>query len=115
MRRCVNCADWKEESEFNGLRNFLRLLRAVPKKYLSGDVVVHECIVGPKDYHQHQSFVQGSLSDCYKARGRYIGLKKHNIQAILSVCAANLKRTAHWLSGERSQVRPKKTWTLNPA
>jgi hypothetical protein len=47
--------------------------------------------------------------------GRYIGNKKRNLQAIFTGCAANLKRTAHWLAGERPQIRHKKSWTLSPA
>jgi transposase len=59
------------------------------------------------NYHQHRSGVEGSLSALVRGQGmrlsRYIGHKKRNLQAILTGCAANLKRTAHWLAGERPQ------------
>jgi transposase len=71
-----------------------------------------------KDYAQHPSGVEGSLSALVRGHGmrisRYIGGKKRNLQAIFTGCAANLKRTARWLAGERSQIRHKKSWTLNP-
>lgn len=71
-----------------------------------------------KDYHQHRSGVEGSLSALVRGHGmrvsRYIGQKKRNVQAIFTGCAANLKRTARWLSGKRPQVRHTKSWTLNP-
>jgi len=71
-----------------------------------------------KDYHQHRSGVEGSLSALVRGHGmrvsRYIGQKKRNWQAIFTGCAANLKRTAHWLAGERPQLRHQKSWTLNP-
>ena len=71
-----------------------------------------------QDYHQHRSGVEGSLSALVRGHGlrvsRYIGQKKRNVQAILTGCAANLKRTARWLSGKRPQVRYTKSWTLNP-
>lgn len=71
-----------------------------------------------KDYHQHRSGVEGSLSALVRGHGmrvsRYIGQKKRNVQAIFTGCAANLKRTAHWLAGERPQVRYQKSWVLNP-
>jgi transposase len=72
-----------------------------------------------KDYHQHRSGIEGSLSALVRGHGmrvsRYIGQKKRNLQAIFTGCAANLKRTANWLSGERPQVRHKKSWSLYPA
>jgi transposase len=72
-----------------------------------------------KDYHQHRSGVEGSLSALVRGHGmrvsRYIGQKKRNVQAIFTGCAANLKRTARWLAGERPQVRYEKSWTLNPS
>ena len=72
-----------------------------------------------KDYHQHRSGVEGSLSALVRGQGmrvsRYIGQKKRNLQAIFTGCAANLMRTAHWLAGDRPQVRHPKSWTLNPA
>jgi transposase len=71
-----------------------------------------------KDYHQHRSGVEGSLSALVRGQGmrvsRYIGHPKRNLQAIFTGCAANLKRTAHWLAGERPQLRHQKSWTLNP-
>jgi transposase len=72
-----------------------------------------------KDYHQHRSGVEGSLSALVRGHGmrvgRYIGQNKRNLQAIFTGCAANLKRTAHWLAGDRPQAPRKKSWTLNPA
>lgn len=62
-----------------------------------------------KDYHPHRSGVEGSLSALVRGHGmrvsRYIGHKKRNLQAIFTDCAANLKRAAHWLAGDRPQVR----------
>ena len=70
-----------------------------------------------KDYHQHRSGVEGSLSALVRGHGmrvsRYTGQKKRNLQAILTSCAANLKRTAHWLAGDRPQLRHEKSWTLS--
>ena len=72
-----------------------------------------------KAYSQHRSGVEGSLSALVRGHGmrvsRYIGQKKRNWQAIFTGCAANLKRTACWLAGERPQIRHKKSWTLRPA
>jgi transposase len=72
-----------------------------------------------KDYHQHRSGVEGSLSALVRGHGlrvsRYLGQKKRNLQAVFTGCAANLKRTAHWLAGARPQVRHLKSWTLNPS
>jgi transposase len=69
-----------------------------------------------KDYHQHRSGVEGSLSALVRGQGvrvsRYVGQKKRNLQAIFTGCAANLKRTAHWLAGERPQLRYEKSWSL---
>jgi transposase len=68
-----------------------------------------------QDYHKHRSGVEGSLSALVRGNGmrvgRYVGQRKRNLQAIFTGCAANLKRTAHWLAGERPQVRHK-SWTL---
>jgi transposase len=70
-----------------------------------------------KDYQQHRSGIEGSLSALVRGHGmrvgRYIGQKKRNLQAIFTGCAANLKRSACWLAGERPQIRHKKSWTLN--
>jgi transposase len=69
-----------------------------------------------KDYQQHRSGVEGSLSALVRGHGmrvsRSIGQKKRNFQAIFTGCAANLKRTARWLAGERPQIRYKKSWSL---
>ena len=71
-----------------------------------------------KDYHQHRSGVEGSLSALVRGHGmrmaRYIGQKKRNVQAVFTGCAANLKRTASWMNGERPQIRHLKSWSLNP-
>ena len=71
-----------------------------------------------KDYAQHRSGVEGSLSALVRGNGmrvgRYIGNRKRNLQAVFTGCAANVKRTARWLAGERPQIRHKKSWTLNP-
>jgi transposase len=68
-----------------------------------------------KDYHKHRSGVEGSLSALVRGNGmrvgRYTGQRKRNLQAVFTGCAANLKHTAHWLVGERPQVR-QKSWTL---
>jgi len=37
------------------------------------------------------------------------------VQAIFTGCAADLKRTACWLSAERPQLRHPKSWSLIPA
>lgn len=70
-----------------------------------------------KDYHQHRSGVEGSLSALVRGHGmrvsRYIGQKKRNLQTIFTGCAANLKRTTRWLAGERPQQRYEKSWTLH--
>jgi transposase len=70
-----------------------------------------------KDYHQHRSGVEGSLSALVRGQGlrvaRYIGSKKRHLQAVFSGCAANLLRTARWLAGERPQIRHKWSWSLN--
>ena len=72
-----------------------------------------------KDYHQHRSGVEGTLSALVRGHGmrvaRYIGQKKRNLQAVFTGCAANLKRTASWLAGERPQIRHKMSWSLHPA
>jgi hypothetical protein len=64
-----------------------------------------------KDYHQHRSGVEGSLSALARGNGlrvgRYIGQQKRHLQAVFTGCAANLKRTARWLAGKRPQIRHK--------
>jgi transposase len=68
-----------------------------------------------QDYAKHRSGVEGSLSALTRGNGmrvsRYIGQKKRNLQALFTGCAANLRRTARWLAGQRPQVRHK-SWTL---
>ena len=68
-----------------------------------------------RDYAQHRSGVEGSLSALVRGNGlrvgRYIGQKKRNLQALFTGCAANLQRTSRWLAGNRPQVRHK-SWTL---
>ncbi len=60
-----------------------------------------------------------SLSALVRGHGmrvsRYIGQKKRNLQAIFTGCAANLKRTARWLAGERPQTPRSKSRTSHPA
>jgi transposase len=72
-----------------------------------------------KDYAQHRSGVEGSLSALVRGHGmrvgRYIGSKKRHLQAVLTGCSANLKRTARWLAGERPQIRHKLSWSLKSA
>jgi transposase len=69
-----------------------------------------------QDYAKHRSGVEGSLSALVRGHGmrvsRYIGQKKRNLQALFTGCAANVKRTASWLTGTRPQVRRQKSWTL---
>jgi transposase len=69
-----------------------------------------------KDYHQHRSGVEGSLSALVRGHGirvaRYIGQKKRNLQTVFTGCAVNLKRTSRWLAGERPQIRSHKSWSL---
>ncbi|MBN1372405.1 MAG: IS1182 family transposase [Anaerolineaceae bacterium] len=71
-----------------------------------------------KDYHQHRSGVEGSLSALVSGNGlrvgRYIGQKKRHLQAVFTGCAANLKRTASWQAGKRPQIRHK-GWGLAAA
>ena len=71
-----------------------------------------------KDYYQHRSGVEGSLSALVRGHGmrvaRYIRQKKRNLQAVFIGCAANLKRTARWLAGQRPQIRHKHSWSLTP-
>lgn len=69
-----------------------------------------------KDYNQHRSGVEGSLSALVRGHGmrvsRYIGNKKRNLQAAFTGCAANIKRASSWLAGERPQIRHAKSWSL---
>jgi len=70
-----------------------------------------------KDYHQHRSGIEGSLSALVRGHGmrvsRYIGHMKRNLQAVFTGCAANIKRASSWLAGQRPQIRHKKSWSLN--
>lgn len=62
-----------------------------------------------KDYHQHRSGVEGSLSALVRGNGlrvsRYVGQAKRHLQALFTGCAANLGRVARWQAGLRPQVR----------
>jgi transposase len=68
------------------------------------------------DYHQHRSGVEGCLSSLVRGQGlrvsRYIGHRKRHLQALFSGTAANLKRVAHWLAGERPH-RSHRPWALS--
>lgn len=70
-----------------------------------------------KDYHQHRSGVEGCLSALVRGNGlrvsRYIGNQKRHLQALFCGAAANIKRVAHWLAGERPK-RHRPSWGLNP-
>jgi transposase len=71
-----------------------------------------------KDYHQHRSGVEGCLSSLVRGHGlrvsRYISHRKRHLQALFSGAAANLKRVAHWLAGERPH-RYHQPWALSDA
>jgi len=58
-----------------------------------------------KEYRKHRSGVEGCLSALARGNGmrvsRYIGSRKRHLQAVFSGSAANLKRVAFWLAGER--------------
>jgi transposase len=68
-----------------------------------------------EEYHQHRSGVEGCLSALARGNGlrvsRYTGNRKRHLQAVFSGSAANLKRVAHWLAGERPQ-RYHQPWGL---
>jgi len=67
------------------------------------------------DYHKHRSGVEGCLSALVRGNGmrvsRYTGNQKRHLQALFSGAAANLKRVAHWLAGDRP-VRYHQPWAL---
>ena len=71
-----------------------------------------------KDYYQHRSGVEGTLSALVRGHGmrvsRYTGHKKRNLQSVFTGCAANMKRVASWLAGHRPQIRHKQSWSLTP-
>ncbi len=68
------------------------------------------------DYHKHRSGVEGCWSGLACGQGlrvsRYIGHRKRHVQALFSGAAANLKRVAHWLAGERPH-RYHQPWALS--
>jgi transposase len=68
-----------------------------------------------QDYHQHRSGVEGCLSSLVRGVGlrvsRYVSHRKRHLQALFSGTAANLKRVAHWLAGERPH-RYHRPWAL---
>jgi len=68
-----------------------------------------------KEYHQHRSGVEGCLSALARGNGmrisRYSGNRKRHLQAMFTGSAANLKRVAHWLAGERPK-RCRHPWEL---
>jgi len=68
-----------------------------------------------EEYHKHRSGVEGCLSSLTRGNGmrisRYTGNKKRHLQAVFSGSAANLKRVAHWLAGERPK-RYHQPWGL---
>jgi hypothetical protein len=59
--------------------------------------------------------LKGCLSSLVRGQGmrvsRYISHRKRHLQALFSGAAANLKRVAHWLGGERPQ-RYRRPWAL---
>lgn len=67
------------------------------------------------EYHKHRSGVEGCLSALARGNGmrvsRYTGNRKRHLQAVFSGSAANLKRVAHWLAGERPK-RYHQPWGL---
>lgn len=69
-----------------------------------------------KDYHQHRSGVEGTLSAMVRGNGlrvsRYIGQRQRHLQSVLSGCAVNLSRTARWQAGIRPQKPRKVGWGL---
>jgi transposase len=66
-------------------------------------------------YRHHRSGVEGCLSALVRGHGlrasRYIGNRKRQLQALFTGAAANLKRAAHWLAGDRPR-RYHRTWHL---
>ncbi len=70
-----------------------------------------------EDYHKHRSGVEGCLSALARGNGmrvsRYVGNRKRHLQAIFCGSAANLKRVAWWLAGDRPK-RYQYSWNLKP-
>jgi len=66
-------------------------------------------------YRLHRSGVEGCLSALVRGQGlrvsRYVGNRKRQLQAVFTGAAANVKRAAHWLAGERPQ-RHHRPWNL---
>ncbi|RPI50433.1 MAG: IS1182 family transposase [Chloroflexi bacterium] len=60
-------------------------------------------------YRQHRGGVEGCLSALVRGHGirvgRYIGTAKIHLQALFTGTAANLRRAARWLAGERPQAK----------
>jgi hypothetical protein len=71
-----------------------------------------------EDYRQHRGGVEGTLSALVRGqglrKGRYIGTKKRHLQAIFTGTAANIRRAAAWLAGNRPQIRTS-GWGLRTA
>lgn len=62
-----------------------------------------------RSYRQHRGGVEGCLSALVRGHrirvGRYIGRAKHNLQALFTAVAVNLRRAARWLAGKRPQAK----------
>jgi len=60
-------------------------------------------------YRQHRGGVEGCLSALVRGHrmrvGRYIGRAKHNLLALFTGAAVNLRRAARWLAGKRPQAK----------
>jgi len=69
-------------------------------------------------YRHHRSGVEGCLSALVRGQGlrlsRYIGHRKRQLQALFTGAAANVKRAARWLAGDRPR-RYHRPWNLVPA
>ena len=67
------------------------------------------------DYHKHRSGVEGCVSALARGNGmrvsRYTDNRKRHLQAVFCGSAANLKRAARWLAGDRPK-RPQRHWNL---
>lgn len=67
------------------------------------------------DYHMHRSGVEGCVSALARGNGmrtsRYIGNRKRHLQAVFCGTAANIKRAARWLAGNRPK-RYHQAWGL---
>jgi transposase len=68
-----------------------------------------------EEYHKHRSGVEGCVSALARGNGmrtsRYTGNRKRHLQAVFCGSAANLKRAARWLAGERPK-RYHRSWNL---